>query len=98
MPALLLNHHVGSLGSGSRQRNCASDRLVVRRGKKRAIIAVAHSLLKSIWYMLAYHVPYQDLGGDYFDKRRKDTKINYHLRQLQKLGYSIQIEPQLVTG
>jgi transposase len=74
------------------------DRLVVRRGKKRAIVAVAHSLLKSIWYMLAYHVPYQDLGGDYFDKRRKDSKINYHLRQLQKLGYSIQIEPQLATG
>ena len=74
------------------------ERLVVRRGKKRAIVAVAHSLLKSIWYMLAYHVPYQDLGGDYFDKRHKESKINYHLRQLQKLGYSIQIEPQLVTG
>jgi len=73
-------------------------RLVVRRGKKRAIIAVAHSLLKSIWYMLAYHVPYQDLGGDYFDNRRKESKINYHLRQLQKLGYSAQLEPQLVTG
>ena len=69
------------------------ERLVVRRGKKRAIIAVAHSLLKSIWYMLAYHVPYQDLGGDYFDNRRKESKINYHLRQLQKLGYSAQIEP-----
>ena len=74
------------------------ERLVVRRGKKRAIIAVAHSLLRSIWYMLAYHVPYQDLGGDYFDNRHKESKINYHLRQLQKLGYSAQIEPQLATG
>jgi len=74
------------------------ERLVVRRGKKRAIVAVAHSLLKSMWYMLAYHVPYQDLGGDYFDSRRKESKINYHLRQLQKLGYSAQIEPQPVTG
>lgn len=74
------------------------ERLVVRRGKKRAIIAVAHSLLKSIWYMLTYHVPYQDLGSDYFDNRRKESKINYHLRQLQKLGYSSQSEPQLVTG
>ena len=74
------------------------DHLVVRRGKKRAIVAVAHSILKSMWYMLAYHVPYQDLGGGYFDKRRQESKINYHLRQLQKLGYSVQIEPQLATG
>jgi transposase len=74
------------------------ERLVVRRGKKRAIVAVAHSLLKSMWYMLAYHVPYQDLGGDYFDNRRKESKINYHLRQLQKLGYSAQIELQPVAA
>jgi len=67
------------------------NRVVVRRGKKRAIIAVAHSLLKSIWHMLAYHEPYQDLGADYFDKRNKESKINYHLRQLGKLGYPVQI-------
>jgi len=73
-------------------------RLVVRRGKKRAIIAIAHSLLKSIWHMLAYHQPYQDLGGDYFDNRHKESKINYHMRQLQKLGYSVRVEPQLATG
>lgn len=73
-------------------------RLVVRRGKKRAIIAIAHSLLKSIWHMLAYHQPYQDLGGDYFDNRRKESKIDYHLRQLHKLGYFTQVEPQPVAG
>jgi transposase len=70
------------------------ERLVVRRGKKRAIVAVAHSLLKSIWHMLARHEPYQDLGGDYFDSRRKESKINYYLSQLHKLGYATQIEPQ----
>lgn len=74
------------------------ERLVVRRGKKRAIVAVAHSLLKSMWHMLAYHVPYQDLGGDYFDQRRKESKTNYHLRQLQKLGYSAHLEPRLAGG
>lgn len=74
------------------------ERLVVRLGKKKAIVAIAHSLLKSMWYMLAYHVPYRDLGGDYFNNRRKEAKINYHLRQLQKLGYSTQIEPQLAMG
>jgi transposase len=74
------------------------ERLVVRRGKKRAIVAVAHSILKSMWHMLAYHVPYHDLGSDYFDKRRKESKLNYHLRQLQKLGYSAQIQPQSAMG
>jgi transposase len=73
-------------------------RLAVRRGKKRAIVAVAHSLLKSIWHMLAYHQPYQDLGGDYFDNRCKESKVSYHLRQLQKLGYSAQVELQPVTA
>jgi len=66
-------------------------RVVVRRGKKRAIIAVAHSLLKSIWHMLAYHELYQDLGADYFDKRNKESKVKYHLRQLEKLGCPVQI-------
>ncbi len=66
-------------------------RVVVRRGKKRAIIAVAHSLLRSIWYMLAYHELYQDLGVDYFDKRNKESKVKYHLRQLEKLGCPVQI-------
>ena len=37
------------------------------------------------------------MGGDYFDNRRKESKIDYHLRQLQKLGYSTQIEPLFGT-
>jgi transposase len=69
------------------------ERLVVRRGKKRAIVAVAHSLLISIWHMLAHHTPYRDLGGDYYDNRHKESKINYHLRQLANLGYTTRIEP-----
>jgi len=67
------------------------NRVVVRRGKKRAIIAVAHSLLKSIWHMLAHHEPYRDLGADYFDQRNKESKVKYHLRQLEKLGCPVQI-------
>jgi transposase len=74
------------------------ERLVVRRGKKRAIVGVAHSLLTSIWHMLAHHVPYHDLGGDYFDNRHKESKIDYHLRQLARLGYAVQIEPQPVAA
>ena len=74
------------------------NHLVVRYGKKKAIVVVAHSLLRSIWYMLAYHVLYQDLGGGYFNKRRTEANINYCRRQLQKLGCTIQCAPQPATG
>lgn len=76
-------------------------RLAGRRGKKRAIVAVAHSMLVSIYYMLLRHQPYQELGGDYFDQRRKEAKVDYLMRQLYKLGLSVRVEPvpiQLVAG
>lgn len=51
-------------------------RLAARRGKKRAIVAVAHSMLVSAWHMLTYQQPYQELGGDYFDERKKEAKVS----------------------
>ena len=68
-------------------------RLAARRGKKRAIIAVAHSMLVSFYHMLSRRQPYQDLGADYFDKRSKGTKVDWLLNQLNKLGYSARLEP-----
>jgi transposase len=70
-------------------------RLASRRGKKRAIVAVAHSMLVSAWHMLTYQQPYQELGGDYFDQRKKETKVSYLVRRLEKLtGGSVNIELQ----
>ncbi len=70
-------------------------RLAARRGKKRAIVAVAHSMLVSAWHMLTYQQPYQELGGDYFDQRKKESKVNYLVRRLEKLtGGSVSIELQ----
>jgi transposase len=68
-------------------------RLAGRRGKKRAIIAVARTLLSSFWYMLTRGEAYQELGGNYFDQRRKDVKVNILTKQLEKLGYAVQLEP-----
>jgi transposase len=61
------------------------QRLAARRGKKRAIVAIAHSILVSIWHMLAQGVPYRELGADYFNQRSKDAKVAYLTRQLEKL-------------
>ena len=68
-------------------------RLAARRGAKRAIVAVAHSLLVSFYHMLARHQPYQELGADYFDRRRKTSRVDWYLNQLAKLGYAASIEP-----
>jgi transposase len=74
-------------------------RLAARRGKKRAIVAVAHSMLVSAWHMLANRQPYQELGGDYFDQRKKDAKVSYLLRRLEKLtGGSVSIELRPVAA
>lgn len=68
-------------------------RLAARRGKKRAIVAVAHSILVSAYHMLTHRQPYHELGGDYLDQRKKEAKVSYLIRRLEKLtGGSVSIE------
>ena len=73
--------------------NALYHRLVGRRGKKRAIVAVARSLLVSLYHMLSKQELYEDLGADYFDNRRKEDKVDRLTRQLAKLGFTVHIEP-----
>jgi len=68
-------------------------RLAARRGKKRAIVALGRSMLVSIWHMLSRQEPYQDLGADYYDQRRKETKVAYLTKQLTRLGFAVQLDP-----
>ena len=68
-------------------------RLAARRGKKRAIVAIAHSMLESAWYMLTRRQPYQELGGDYYDQRKKESKVTYLTKQLTKLGFVVSLDP-----
>ena len=63
-------------------------RLVVRRGKNRATVAVAHSMLIAIYYVLR-GADFCDLGADYYTQFNKEKKINAHLKQLSKLGVNI---------
>lgn len=64
-----------------------------RRGKKRAIGAVKHSILVAIYYMLRDDKPYRDLGVDYFDKLNPQQRIRYHVRRLQELGQGVELSP-----
>jgi transposase len=64
------------------------QRLVVRRGKNRATVAVAHSLLIAIYYVLQGS-DFCDLGSDYYTQFNREKKINSYIKQLEKLGVSI---------
>jgi transposase len=65
-------------------------RLVRRIGKRKAAVAVGHSILVICWHLLANDCDYDDLGGDWFAKRTDTDKRRDHLiRQLQDLGYGV---------
>lgn len=63
------------------------DRIAVRRGKNRAVVAVAHSMLIAIYYMLKYKQPFVDLGESYYLQFNTERKISYYLKKLDKLGW-----------
>lgn len=65
-----------------------------RRGKKRACIAVGHSILRIAYHLLRNpDVNYKDLGPDYFDQKHKDRLTKHLLRRLTKLGYHVSLQP-----
>jgi transposase len=68
-------------------------RLRGRRGSKRAMVAVAHSILVVVYYLLSRHVPYQELGGNYFDERERQMVEKRAVHRLEKLGYQVQLVP-----
>jgi transposase len=67
-------------------------RIAFRRGKKRALVAVAHSMLVDTWHMITNESDYHDLGADYFTRRIDRRRHTHHLiSQLQQLGYTVQL-------
>jgi transposase len=67
-------------------------RLKGRRGHHKAIVAVAHQLLTIAYFVLARHVPYTELGADYFDHHQRHRAIRRHVRHLEQLGYRVHLE------
>jgi len=68
-------------------------RLARRRGKKRAIVALAHTHLTIIYNMLSTNIPYIELGPEYFETLAPESRTRYHKKQLEKLGYQVTLEP-----
>jgi transposase len=70
-------------------------RIVKRRGKLKALVAIARSILVIIWHLLTNRAArYRDLGAAYYASRiDKDRKTRSHIRQLEALGYTVTVAP-----
>jgi transposase len=69
-------------------------RLAAKRGKKRALLAVGHSLLVIIYHVLKHNVEYRDLGPDYFDRLEPERLRRYLVKRLQSLGWNVTLSPK----
>jgi transposase len=69
-------------------------RIRARRGPKKAILAVAASILTAIYHMLKDGTLYQDLGPNHFDSRSKERQKNRLIKRLAHLGYVVELVPQ----
>lgn len=69
-------------------------RLSVRRGAKRAAVALSHSLLVIVYNVLTRRTPYQDLGPDYLDRRNEERLTRRLIARLERLGHKVTVEPR----
>lgn len=67
-------------------------RIAARRGANRAAVAVGHTILVIAYHILKTRQPYQDLGADYFDRRKKDKTVKQAVKKLESLGYKVSLE------
>jgi hypothetical protein len=67
-------------------------RLARRIGKKKALIAVAHSILIIIYHLIKEKKTYQELGSTYFEDREHDAIKRRALRNLERLGYDVSLQ------
>ncbi len=66
-------------------------RISAHRGKKRAYVAVAHSMLVAIYHIIKDGVAFKDLGADYYTQFNRDRKINAYLKKLKALGWEVPV-------
>lgn len=61
-------------------------RLVGRRGKKRAIVAVGHAILTIAYHLIKEKKRFHELGATYIDEKKREGQIKYFQKRLQELG------------
>lgn len=68
-------------------------RIAAKRGKQRAIVAVAHSILVAAFYILKRNEPYREAGGNYFEQVNPTALRRYLIKRLERLGHKVILEP-----
>jgi transposase len=70
------------------------QRLARSRGKSRAVVAIEHTLLSTVWTMLTSGALYDEPGNDYYARRNPERTKHQAIRQLEALGYAVTVEPR----
>ena len=91
----MLVEAAGSAGRMKGKNYLASQhaRLTAGRGMGRAAVAVAHSILVSVYYMLSRDESYQDLGADWLARRNDEAHARRLVAQLERLGHTVVLDP-----
>ncbi len=69
-------------------------KLARRMSKKKALVAVAHTILVIVYYVMKRRESYKELGGDYFEKQQVEQRSRRLIRQLESLGLRVTVEKQ----
>lgn len=63
------------------------------RGSKKAVVAVAHALLRIVYHVLADGTVYREAGADYYDRHHNQRVTRRALQTLERQGYRVTLEP-----
>lgn len=66
-------------------------RMAARTGKKKALIALAHTMLVSIYHMIKKKEPYRELGSDYLENLYKERTVKRLKKRIESLGYAVEL-------
>ena len=66
------------------------ESMVVRRSKKRALIAIGHKILCAAYHVIKNKEPFKELGYEYIAERKKKNRLEYLKRELREQGYKIE--------
>ena len=73
-------------------------RLAARRGKKRAIVAVGHTILTMAYHIIKEQSTYKEMGADYFDRLNEQKLIRRLTSKIMKLGYQVELTKAAATA
>jgi transposase len=73
-------------------------RIAARRGKKRALMAIGHTILTIVYTILTRQQPYQELGAAYFDQREQHRVERRLVQRLERLGYQVALQPKALAS